>query len=164
MSYGFSQVGISDVDLSEAEGHLKNWIAKRLSCGHGLYAKHGSKRTNPQELVEEQFDCFLAGLIIFTNLLFLEGFKTEKQSCYFSFTPWAKVITRLSEKKGSSLKNPKLKYKTWTIGYLPTPLGDGKAIAEKSQSWISKHSNLINSQTGSYFFWRDLHKYSVACQ
>ncbi|EWH00230.1 QueG-associated DUF1730 domain-containing protein, partial [Halomonas sp. BC04] len=48
---GFQQVGITDVDLADDERYLQRW----LDAGHhgemGFMAKHGTKRTRPEELI-----------------------------------------------------------------------------------------------------------------
>ena len=48
---GFQQVGISDIDLSEAEAHLQTWLQNNYHGEMEYMQRHGSKRSHPAELV-----------------------------------------------------------------------------------------------------------------
>ena len=50
---GFDQVAICDTDLTEAESHLFDWLAKGYHGSMGYMEKHGSKRSQPQQLVAD---------------------------------------------------------------------------------------------------------------
>src|SRR5512141_1685503 len=48
---GFQQVGISSVDLAADEAHLLNWLAAERHGTMGYMARHGVKRSRPDELL-----------------------------------------------------------------------------------------------------------------
>ena len=48
---GFQAIGISDVDLSEAEPRFAEWLARGYAGELDYMRKHGAKRTRPGELV-----------------------------------------------------------------------------------------------------------------
>ncbi|MDO9284029.1 MAG: hypothetical protein Q7U26_03960, partial [Aquabacterium sp.] len=48
---GFSQIGVADVDLSQAEPGLLAWLEAGFHGGMGYMAKHGLMRARPAELV-----------------------------------------------------------------------------------------------------------------
>ncbi|NBQ87419.1 MAG: tRNA epoxyqueuosine(34) reductase QueG [Betaproteobacteria bacterium] len=48
---GFSQIGIANADLSDAEPGLRDWLAAGFHGGMGYMAAHGMKRARPAELV-----------------------------------------------------------------------------------------------------------------
>lgn len=48
---GFSQIGVSDVDLQQAEPGLLAWLEAGFHGGMGYMAGHGLKRARPAELV-----------------------------------------------------------------------------------------------------------------
>ena len=48
---GFSQIGVSDVDLSAAEPGLQAWLSDGCHGSMGYMARHGLKRARPAELV-----------------------------------------------------------------------------------------------------------------
>ena len=48
---GFSQIGITGVDLAQAEAGLVDWLAAGFHGGMGYMAAHGLKRARPAELI-----------------------------------------------------------------------------------------------------------------
>jgi epoxyqueuosine reductase len=48
---GFSQIGISEVDLTSAEPGLRAWLAAGFHGAMGYMAAHGTRRARPAELV-----------------------------------------------------------------------------------------------------------------
>ena len=48
---GFQQIGVSDVDLERAESRLQEWLQDGCHGEMNYMARHGSKRSRPQELV-----------------------------------------------------------------------------------------------------------------
>lgn len=155
-SSGFSQVGISDVDLTEAEEHLKNWLAKGFHGTMDFMHKHGSLRTHPEQLVpgtirviSMRFDYSNKHVIPYEDVL---G-KPDKAaiSRYAMGRDYHKLMRKklkqIAEKIAEEVQD--FNYRVFTDS---APVME-KALAEKAGlGWIGKHSNLINSQAGSYFF------------
>ena len=48
---GFQRCGISDIALGEDEAHLRDWLAHGLYGSMDWMARHGDKRSRPQELI-----------------------------------------------------------------------------------------------------------------
>ena len=48
---GFSQVGIADIELAEHEGYLQKWLDAGYHGTMEYMARHGTKRSRPEELV-----------------------------------------------------------------------------------------------------------------
>ena len=48
---GFQQVGISGIDLKQHEQFLQNWLIEGMHGEMDYMARHGSKRSHPEELV-----------------------------------------------------------------------------------------------------------------
>ncbi|MGO1720079.1 MAG: tRNA epoxyqueuosine(34) reductase QueG, partial [Luteimonas sp.] len=48
---GFQRCGIAGIELGEDENHLRDWLARGLYGDMDWMARHGSKRSRPQELV-----------------------------------------------------------------------------------------------------------------
>ncbi|MES2822628.1 MAG: tRNA epoxyqueuosine(34) reductase QueG [Pseudomonadota bacterium] len=48
---GFQQVGITDIELGDAETRLKTWLGKNYHGSMGWLAVHGNKRSRPAELL-----------------------------------------------------------------------------------------------------------------
>jgi epoxyqueuosine reductase len=49
--FGFSQIGVADVDLAAAEPGLRDWLDAGFHGGMGYMASHGLRRARPAELV-----------------------------------------------------------------------------------------------------------------
>src|SRR4249919_1610663 len=51
LELGFSQIGVADVDLRDAEPGLREWLAAGFHGGMRYMARHGMRRARPAELV-----------------------------------------------------------------------------------------------------------------
>jgi len=51
LELGFSQIGVADVDLHDAEPGLREWLAAGFHGGMRYMARHGMRRARPAELV-----------------------------------------------------------------------------------------------------------------
>jgi len=156
LGLGFSQVGVSDVDLSEAEQHLKKWIAKGFHGQMDFMHKHGSMRTNPAELVEDTIR-IISLRFDYSNKTIIPYQEVLKQPTKAAISRYAmgrdyhklirKKLKKLAEKIKTEVKD--FDYRVFTDS---APIME-KAIAEKAGlGWIGKHSNVLNSKAGSYFF------------
>jgi epoxyqueuosine reductase len=153
---GFSQVGISDIDLSEAENYLRQWLANGFHGEMAYMHKHGLKRSRPELLQEGTRS------IISVRMDYLPEPMTNSEDILNN--PLAAFISRyaLGRDYHKVLRNRlqmlanKIENEVGQFGYRAfvdsAPVLE-KAIAEKAGlGWIGKHSNLINPKAGSYFF------------
>lgn len=153
---GFDHVGISDGDIGEHEGYLKNWLDNGMHGDMDYMHKHGAKRTRPSLLVEGtqrvisvRMDYAPADIKDAERVL-------DKQdiayiSRYALGRDYHKVLrSRLKKLAQKIEKNVgQLGYRVFTDS---APVME-KALAEKAGlGWIGKHSNLLDSKTGSWFF------------
>jgi len=156
LELGFSQVGVSDIDLSEAEEHLHNWIQKGFHGQMDFMHKHGKMRTHPNELVDGtiriislRFDYSYQAIIPYEKIL------NQPNKAAISRYAMGRDYHKLIRKR---LKTLAEKIKAEVNGFNYRVFTDSapvmeKAIAEKAGlGWIGKHSNLLNSKAGSYFF------------
>jgi len=51
LELGFQQMGVSDIDLSQAEARLQQWLSKGYQGDMSYMAHHGKKRSQPELLV-----------------------------------------------------------------------------------------------------------------
>ncbi|MBT8118214.1 MAG: tRNA epoxyqueuosine(34) reductase QueG [Gammaproteobacteria bacterium] len=153
---GFQQLGVSDINLSEHDKHLKNWLDAGYHGEMGYMAKHGSKRSHPEQLVENTTrvisvrmdymppDCELSDAVLAKPEM---GFISR----YALGRDYHKVMRNRLQKLSD-----RIKANIGEFGYRvfvdSAPVLE-KALAEKSGlGWIGKHSNLINQRAGSWFF------------
>lgn len=153
---GFSQVGISDINLLEAENHLHNWLTKGFHGDMEYMHKHGLKRSRPALLQENTRS------IISVRMDYLPEPMTNSEKVLNN--PLGAFISRyaLGRDYHKVLRNrlqnlaEKIQAEIGVFGYRAfvdsAPVLE-KAIAEKAGlGWIGKHSNLINRKAGSWFF------------
>ncbi len=153
---GFSDIGISDLDLAEAGEHLNQWLSKQYHGEMDYMSKHGSKRYQPAELVPKtisiisvRLDYMPAQLKPYNSLL--KEPQKAAISRYALGRDYHKVIRnklkKLTQKITAEIGSFNCRVFTDSAPVME------KAIAEKAGlGWIGKHSNLINSKAGSYFF------------
>jgi epoxyqueuosine reductase len=153
---GFQQLGVSDIDLSEHETHLNNWLAAGFHGEMDYMHKHGSKRSHPEELVDKTCrvisvrmdymppDCELSDAVLADPSL---GFISR----YALGRDYHKVMRKRLQKLVDKI-NAHIDDFSYRVFVDSAPVLE-KALAEKSGlGWIGKHSNLINQKAGSWFF------------
>ncbi|MCX7555130.1 tRNA epoxyqueuosine(34) reductase QueG [Marinicella sp. S1101] len=153
---GFQQAGISDINLSEAGQHLNDWLKKQYHGDMSYMARHGEKRYRPEALVPDtlsiisvRLDYMPAGLKPYEKLT--EQHNKAAISRYALGRDYHKVIRNKLKKLAQKITAEigEFGHRVFTDS---APVME-KAIAEKAGlGWIGKHSNLLNSKTGSYFF------------
>jgi epoxyqueuosine reductase len=156
LELGFDQVGITDIDLSEAEQRLEQWLKLGMHGEMDYMARHGLKRSRPTLLVPG------TRRVISVRMDYLpEPIDTSLQSLD---DPTRAFISRYS--LGRDYHKLLRKRLQWLATRIQQTLGDfgyrvfvdsapvlEKALAEKAGlGWIGKHTNLLNRQAGSWFF------------
>lgn len=153
---GFQHIGIADLDLSEAEAHLLDWLKAGFHGEMDYMARHGTKRSRPAELVPGTVR------VISARLDYLpEERPTLREALE---TPGAAFISRyaLGRDYHKLLRGrlqklaERIEREIGPHGYRvftdSAPVLE-KALAEKAGlGWIGKHTNLIDRRAGSFFF------------
>ncbi len=153
---GFQQVGITDTHLEQAELHLNSWLKKDHHGEMNFMQKHGSVRTQPDELLPGTIR------VISFRMNYLPEPQTQSVealnnpingfiSRYALGRDYHKLIRKRLQNLASRIENLSHSqgYRVFTDS---APIME-KALAEKAGlGWIGKHSNLINKQSGSWFF------------
>ena len=158
---GFQQLGVSDVDLTAAELRLGEWLADDFHGEMDYMDKHGSKRSRPAELVpgtlrviSVRMDYLPPGQDQSADLLDHES--RAYISRYALGRDYHKVIRRRLQKLASRIEQ-----QVGSFGYrafvdsapvLEKPLAENAGLG-----WIGKHTNIINSEAGSWFFLGELY-------
>ena len=156
LEMGFDAVGISDGDLEKHEAHLNAWIKKGMHGDMDYMHKHGSKRTNPSQLVEGtqrvisvRMDYAPADIKQAEEVL--EHDSIAYISRYALGRDYHKVLRSRLKKLAERVRQEigDYGYRVFTDS---APVME-KALAEKAGlGWIGKHSNLLDANTGSWFF------------
>lgn len=153
---GFQQIGVSDIDLSQAEQRLQDWLEKGFQGEMGFMQKHGTMRTRPDALLPGTIRVITARMdywpepaadpwqvINNSELGFISRYALGRD--YHKLM--RKRLLRLSQRIEKAV-GP-MGYRVFTDS---APVME-KALAEKSGlGWVGKHTNILNRQHGSYFF------------
>lgn len=158
---GFDAVGICDTELQEHETHLKKWVDKGMHGEMNYMHKHGKKRTRPELLVpgtcrviSVRIDYAPADIELAEKIL--QHDNVGYISRYALGRDYHKVVRAKLKKLALKIQDEigQYGYRVFTDS---APVME-KALAEKAGlGWIGKHTNLLDSKTGSWFFLGELY-------
>ena len=158
---GFDAVGIADIKLARHEQYLNKWLANDMHGEMNYMHKHGSKRSHPEQLVEGTQRVIsvrmdYAPADIERSEAVLEKDDIGYVSRYALGRDYHKVMRKKLKKLALRINQQigDFGYRVFTDS---APVLE-KALAEKAGlGWIGKHSNLLDSKTGSWFFLGELY-------
>jgi epoxyqueuosine reductase len=158
---GFAQTGIADIGLSKAETHLLNWLGQGRHGEMHYMESHGTRRSRPQELIPGILRVISVRLDYLPDqaadgATVLHDPQLGFVSRYALGRDYHKVmrhrLQQLAERIEANI-GP-FQYRAFSDS---APVLE-KALAEKAGlGWIGKHTNLIDKQTGSWFFLGELY-------
>ena len=153
---GFQQVGIAGVDLSADEALLERWLAEGRHGEMAYMTRHGTRRSRPAELVPGTVRVISARM----DYLPEDGADPwrvldDARLGYISRYALGRDYHRMVRKRLQALAD--------RIGGEAGPFGyrvftDSAPVLEKPLArnaglgWIGKHTNLIHTGAGSWFF------------
>lgn len=158
---GFQQVGIADIDLSEAESHLLSWLDEGLHGEMDYMSRHGTRRSRPETLVNNtlrvislRMDYLPPERSAITTVL------NHSTRGYVSRYALGRDYHKMLRKRLQQLAF-RIEQAIGQFGYRAfvdsAPVLE-KALGQKAGlGWIGKHTNLINHQAGSWFFLGELY-------
>ena len=157
---GFQQIGISDINLSEADSHLQNWLQNNFHGEMDYMRRHNYIRSHPEELVPGTLRIISARMDYLPadpqSIEVLNNSALAYVSRYALGRDYHKVIRQRLQKLANKIQE--------TIGEFgyralvdSAPVLE-RAIAEKAGlGWIGKNTMLINKKAGSWFFLGELY-------
>lgn len=158
---GFQKMGISDIDLGDAEGRLRQWLSANFHGGMDYMHRHGSKRSRPDELVPGTVR------VISVRMNYLpeqqdnaKRLLDHDSKAYISRYALGRDYHKLLRTRLRALAD-RIEQRIGKFGYRvfvdSAPVLE-KALAEKAGiGWIGKHTNVIDKDTGSWFFLGELY-------
>lgn len=156
---GFQEVCITDIDLSEYEQQLKDWIDRNYHGAMYYMAENHSKRCHPEQLVPGTIRVVCVrmdyALDSGDSLQSMQDTETAYVSRYARGRDYHKLIRKRLQKLARKIQDI-----AGPFGYRAfvdsAPVLE-RALAEKSgMGWIGKNTMLINKQAGSWFFLGEL--------
>ena len=156
---GFSEVGITDIDLTKHEQQLQRWLDAGFHGSMDYMAAHGMKRARPDELIPG------TQRVISVKMNYLPpdaGFaKTlkNKQKAYISRYALGRDYHKLIRNRLKKL-GQKIEQEVGEYGFRPfvdsAPVLERQLAEKAGLGWRGKHSLLINKEAGSWFFLGEL--------
>lgn len=153
---GFKQLAVTGIDLAQHEKHLTDWLEQSFHGEMDYMARHGTKRSRPDELEPGTLRVISVCMDYFPpeSLSIRKVLKNQNLgliSRYATGRDYHKLIRKRLQKLVD-----KIQQEVGPIGYRvftdSAPVLE-KALAENAGlGWMGKHTNLINKSAGSWFF------------
>jgi epoxyqueuosine reductase len=153
---GFARLGVAAIDLKDDEAHFRDWLLAGFNGEMEYMSRHGTKRTRPAELVPGTVSCISARMDYWpagaadpTEIL------ADGSVAYVSRYALGRDYHKLVRARLQKLCD-RIAAAIGPFGY--RAFADSAPVLEKALArnaglgWIGKHTNLIDSQAGSYFF------------
>jgi epoxyqueuosine reductase len=154
---GFQQLGVTDVDLSAHEPHVRAWLANGFQGSMGYLERNLEKRLHPEQLETDTCRVIAARMDYLPEdtrpIQVLRDKDRGYVSRYALGRDYHKVVrgrlAKLASRIDSAANKLGASYRAFTDS---APVLE-KALAEKAGlGWIGKHSLLLNRSAGSWFF------------
>lgn len=158
---GFQEMRITDTALHEAEKHLHRWLQLGRNGEMSYMSRHGRRRTRPAELVPGTTRILVGRMDYLPQPQnALSAALSQNRTGYISRYALGRDYHKLIRKRLQRLAE-RIEARVGPFGYRAftdsAPVME-KALAEKSGlGWIGKHTNVINSRSGSWFFLGELY-------
>jgi epoxyqueuosine reductase len=157
--FGFAEVGITDIDLSEHEAQLQRWLDNGYHGEMSYMAAHGMKRARPAELVPGTQRIISVKMNYLPPEASFAKALANKNTAYISRyalgRDYHKVIRNKLKKLGQRIEQ-----EVGQFGFRPfvdsAPVLERQLAEKAGLGWRGKNSLLINKQAGSWFFLGEL--------
>jgi epoxyqueuosine reductase len=158
---GFSQIGVADVDLSDAEPGLLDWLAQGFHGAMGYMAVHGLKRARPAELVPGTVRVITARMDYLPRST-MDGWQAIEWarladpqhaalSLYARGRDYHKVLRARLQQLADRLAEwvGPLGYRVFTDS---APVLEVELATRSGIGWRGKHTLVLSREAGSMFF------------
>ena len=161
---GFSQLGITDIDLSKHEKALEKWLANNYHGNMDYMARHGLMRARPAELELGTIRAISVRLDYLPTEAKCAQILKSKNHAYISRYALGRDYHKLMRKRLQQLGKKITDYFESREGeeFNFRPFVDSAPILERPLAekaglgWVGKHSLLLNKEAGSWFFLGEL--------
>jgi epoxyqueuosine reductase len=153
---GFAKVGVANLDLAADEAHFRDWLDAGFNGEMGYMSRHGTKRSRPAELLPGTVSCVSARMdywpaaaadaaatLADPNVGYVSRYALGRDYHKLMRARLQKLCDRIVAAIGP------FGYRAFTDS---APVLEKPLARNAGLGWIGKHTNLIDSQSGSYFF------------
>ncbi len=152
---GFQRCGISDIDLGEDEAHLRDWLAQGLYGSMDWMARHGDKRSRPQELVPGTLRVLSVGLDYGRDADAAWDNLRDGERAYVARYALGRDYHKLMRQRLQRLAD-QVAAEIGPFGFRvfvdSAPVLERALARNAGLGWIGKHTCLIDRDGGSWFF------------
>ena len=156
---GFQKVGICDIDLSQHEAALEQWLDAGYHGSMDWMARHGVMRARPNELHPGTIRVISARMDYLPPEAGFASNLSDTTQAYISRYALGRDYHKLIRNQLKKL-GQKIEAEVEQLGYRPfvdsAPILE-RPLAEKAGlGWTGKHSLLLDKDAGSWFFLGEL--------
>ena len=158
---GFQRCGITGIDLGEDEGHLRGWLERGFHGSMDWMARHGDKRSRPQELVPGTISVLSVGLD-YGRRDDVEAWETlaDGERAYVARYALGRDYHKLMRNRLQKLAE-RIAAEIGPFGHRvfvdSAPVLERALARNAGLGWIGKHTCLIDRDGGSWFFLGELY-------
>jgi epoxyqueuosine reductase len=161
LALGFSQIGVTGVNLSDAEPGLKAWLAAGFHGNMNYMASHGLKRARPAELVPgtvsvitlrmDYLPSNLPQLSVESEANALNQASQGLVSVYARGRDYHKVLRNRLQKLQAQMADwvGPFGHRVFTDS---APVMEAELAVKSGQGWRGKNTLVLQREAGSFFF------------
>jgi epoxyqueuosine reductase len=156
LELGFADVGVSNLELSDAEQHLIEWLGKGFHGTMSYMQRHGLKRTRPWQLIPGTVSILSLRMDYLPEsqdkaIEVLQQADQAYISRYALGRDYHKLIRQRLNKLARKIQARlgEFEYRVFTDS---APVMEKPIASKAGLGWVGKHSNILNREAGSWFF------------
>jgi epoxyqueuosine reductase len=153
---GFARIGVANIDLAADESRFLEWLQAGFHGEMHYMPRHGLKRSRPEDLVPGTVSCLSVRMDYWpSGAADASQVLADGESAYVSRYALGRDYHKLMRRRLQQLCD-RIAAEIGPFGY--RAFVDSAPVLEKALArnaglgWIGKHTNLIDSASGSYFF------------
>ena len=154
-AYGFQRCGISGIALDDDEAHLRDWLAQGLYGSMDWMARHGDKRSRPQELLPGTVRVISVGLDYGRDGDEAWTTLADGERAYVARYALGRDYHKLMRQRLQALAD-RIAEEVGPFGHRvfvdSAPVLERALARNAGLGWIGKHTCLIDKDGGSWFF------------
>ena len=152
---GFQSVGIADIDLSGAAARLAEWVDRGYHGEMDYMAKHGSRRSRPDELVPGTTRVICARLGYKPDCADSEEVLGEGGKAFVARYALGRDYHKVMRARLRNLA-ARIEREVGSMGYRvftdSAPVLEVELARKAGLGWRGKHTVLLSREAGSFFF------------
>jgi epoxyqueuosine reductase len=152
---GFQSVGIADIDLSGAAAQLAEWVGRGCHGEMDYMAKHGSRRSRPDELVPGTTRVICARMDYKPESADSGEVLGEGGKAFVARYALGRDYHKVVRARLQSLA-VRIEREVGTVGYRvfadSAPVMEVELARKAGLGWRGKHTLLLSREAGSFFF------------